>query len=94
VCQGEKQQGERKEKGAPPVEEMRGAREKIEQRERKNRGGREKVLPKDSCVKLENCRDPSVKHKFPINLKPELRNAQNKSWRVFQTLQHCFKAQD
>jgi hypothetical protein len=41
------------------------------ERERKNRGGREKELPKDSCVKLENCRDPSVKHKFLINLKPE-----------------------
>jgi hypothetical protein len=26
--------------------------------------------PNDLCVKLENCRDLSVKHKFSINLKP------------------------
>jgi hypothetical protein len=41
------------------------------ERERKNRGEREKELPKDLCVILENCRDLFVKHKFHINLKPE-----------------------
>jgi hypothetical protein len=30
---------------------------------------------------------------FPVDLKLEWRNAQNESWRVFQTLQHCFRAQ-
>jgi hypothetical protein len=77
------------EKEAPPVEE-----EKKETRGRKrNRGEREKRLHKDLCAILENCRDLSIKHKFPINLKPERRNAQNESWRVFQTLQYCFRAQ-
>jgi hypothetical protein len=36
---------------------------------------------------------PVCKTKFPVDLKPEWRNAQNESWRVFQTLQHCFRAQ-
>jgi hypothetical protein len=77
------------EKEAPPVEE-----EKKETRGRKrNRGEREKRLHKDLCAILENYRDLSVKHKFPINLKPERRNAQNESWRVFQTLQHCYRTQ-
>jgi hypothetical protein len=50
----------------------RSAREKIKQRERgrKNRGEREIRFPKDLCINLENCRDLSIKHKFPINLKP------------------------
>jgi hypothetical protein len=38
---------------------------------KRNRGGREKELPKDLCVKSENCRGLSVKHRFSINLKPE-----------------------
>jgi hypothetical protein len=33
------------------------------------------------------------KTKFPTDLKPECRNGQNESWRVFQTIQHCFRAQ-
>jgi hypothetical protein len=49
----------------PPVgRKRRGAREK------RNRGEREKRLPKDLCVNLENYRDLSVKYKFLINLKP------------------------
>jgi hypothetical protein len=44
--------------------------ERIKQRERKNRGGREIELPKDLCANLENYRDLSIKHKFHINLKP------------------------
>jgi hypothetical protein len=40
--------------------------EKIRQKERKNRGEREKELPKDLCVKLENCRDLFVKQNFPL----------------------------
>jgi hypothetical protein len=49
----------------PPVgRKRRGAREK------RNRGEREKRLPKDLCVNLENCRDLSIKHKFLITLEP------------------------
>jgi hypothetical protein len=33
------------------------------------------------------------KVKFPVDLKLKWRNAQNESWRVFQTLQHFFRAQ-
>jgi hypothetical protein len=36
------------------------------ERERKNRGEREKERPKDLCVILENFRDLFVKHKFPL----------------------------
>jgi hypothetical protein len=50
---------------------VKGRQEEDKQRERKNRGGREKELPKDLCVNSENCRDLSVKHKLLINLKPE-----------------------
>jgi hypothetical protein len=35
------------------------------EREKKNRGGSEKELPKDLCANSENCRDLSVKHNFP-----------------------------
>jgi hypothetical protein len=37
----------------------------VKQREKKNRRGREKELPKDLCANLENCRDLSVKYNFP-----------------------------
>jgi hypothetical protein len=40
--------------------------EKIRQKERKNRGEREMELPKDLCVKSENCRDLFVKQNFPL----------------------------
>jgi hypothetical protein len=45
--------------------------EKIGTGEKRNRGEREKRLPQDLCINLENYRDLSVKHNFPINLKPE-----------------------
>jgi hypothetical protein len=44
--------------------------EKEGAREKRNRGEREKGLPKDLCANLENYRDLSVKYKFLINLKP------------------------
>jgi hypothetical protein len=47
-----------------------GGRKEGNAREKRNRGEREKRLPKDLCAILENCRDLSVKHKFHINLKP------------------------
>jgi hypothetical protein len=47
-----------------------GRRKEGDAREKRNRGEREKRLPKDLCAILENCRDLSVKHKFLINLKP------------------------
>jgi hypothetical protein len=37
--------------------------------EKKNRGGREKELPKDLCANSENYRDLFVNYKFLINLK-------------------------
>jgi hypothetical protein len=40
-------------------------------REKRNRGEREKRLPKDLCSISKNCRGLSVKYKFHINLKPE-----------------------
>jgi hypothetical protein len=49
--------GEKREKGRQG---------KNKQRERKNGGGREKELPKDLCVKLENHRDLSVKHNISL----------------------------
>jgi hypothetical protein len=42
---------------------------------------------------LEKLQGPVCKTKFPVDLKPKWRNAQNESWRVFQTLQYCFRAQ-
>jgi hypothetical protein len=45
------------------VEKRKGASEK------KNIGERGMEFPKDLCAILENCRDLSVKHKFPITLK-------------------------
>jgi hypothetical protein len=53
--EGERDRG----KGAPPVEE-----EKKETPGRKEL--REKRLPQDLCVNLENCRDLSVKHNFSL----------------------------
>jgi hypothetical protein len=45
----------------PPVGRKRkGAREK------RNREEREKGLPKDLYVNLENCRDHSIKHNFSL----------------------------
>jgi hypothetical protein len=55
---------------APPAKEKGSAREKIKQRERKNRGEREMELPKDLCANSENYKGLSVKHKFSIDLKP------------------------
>jgi hypothetical protein len=51
----------------PPV----GKEKERDAREKRNRGEREKRLPKDLCVNLEKYKDLSVKHKFYINLKPE-----------------------
>jgi hypothetical protein len=82
-----------RERRRPKAEEKEAPGEDKRERERKNREEREMGFPKDLCVNLENCRDLFVKHKFPVTLKPERRNAQNESWRVFHTLQHCFRAQ-
>jgi hypothetical protein len=46
-----------------------GGRKEGNAREKRNRGEREKTLPKDLCAISENCRGLSVKHKFYINLK-------------------------
>jgi hypothetical protein len=54
------------EDGAAGEEKKRGARKRIEQREKKNRGEREIGFPKDLCVNLENCRDLSVKYNFSL----------------------------
>jgi hypothetical protein len=40
--------------------------ERISARDKKNRGEREKRLPKDLCAISENCRDLSVKQNFPL----------------------------
>jgi hypothetical protein len=58
--------GEEPQEEAPAKARERGAREKIKKRERKNIEGREKELPNDSCVNLENCRDLSIKHNFSL----------------------------
>jgi hypothetical protein len=42
------------------------ARGGVKQREKKNRRGREKELPKDLCANLENCKGLSVKQNFPL----------------------------
>jgi outer membrane receptor for ferric coprogen and ferric-rhodotorulic acid len=43
--------------------------------------------------KYRKLQGPFCKTKFPVDLRPKWRNAQNESWRVFQTLQHYFRAQ-
>jgi hypothetical protein len=52
----------------PPVGRKRGgdARGGVKQREKKNRRGREKELPKDLCTNLENCKGLSIKQNFPL----------------------------
>jgi hypothetical protein len=47
-----------------------GGRKEGDAREKRNRGEREKRLPKDLCAILDNCKGLSVKHKFHIDLKP------------------------
>jgi hypothetical protein len=53
--------GEDPQEEAPARARERDARERIKQRERKNREGREIGLPKDLCINLENYRDLLVK---------------------------------
>jgi hypothetical protein len=50
-------------------------------------------FPQGLMRKNRKVRGPDCKIKFPVDLKPKWRNAQNESWRVFQALQHCFRAQ-
>jgi hypothetical protein len=52
-------------------------------REKKNRGEEGMDFPKDLYV-ISELLGLVCKAKFPIDLKPELRNAQNESWRVFK----------
>jgi hypothetical protein len=52
--------------GAGQGKGERGARKRIEQRKKKNRGEKEIGFPKDLCEILENFRDLSVKHKFSL----------------------------
>jgi hypothetical protein len=47
-------------------EKNRDVRGEIKQREKKNRRGREKELPKDWCAISENCGDLFVKQNFPL----------------------------
>jgi hypothetical protein len=47
------------ERDRPPV-----GRKRKDARKKKNKAEREKRLPKDLCVNLENCKDLSVKHNF------------------------------
>jgi hypothetical protein len=43
-----------------------GERKRRGAREKRNRGEREKRLPKDLCVILENCGDLSIKYNFSL----------------------------
>jgi hypothetical protein len=62
-------------------------KDKEEQRRRR------KVTFQGLMCNYRKLQGPVCKTKFPVDLKPKRRNAQNESWRVFQTLQHCFRAQ-
>jgi hypothetical protein len=50
-------------------------------------------FPKGLYINLENCRDLFVKQNFPSIQNPNEEIPKNESWRVFQILQHCFRAQ-
>jgi hypothetical protein len=54
---------------------------------------RRKVTSQGLMRNYRKLQGPICKTKFPVDLKPKRRNAQNESWRVFQTLQHYFRAQ-
>jgi hypothetical protein len=72
----------------PVGEKEEGRRQdKVEER-RKSVG-----FPQGLIRKIRELQGPIYKVKFSVDLKPKRRNAQNESWRVFQTLQHCFRAQ-
>jgi hypothetical protein len=43
-----------------------GGRKEGDAREKRNRGEREKRLPKDLCTILENCRNLFVNQNFPL----------------------------
>jgi hypothetical protein len=55
------------------------------------RGGRERGLPEDLFVILENCRDLLVKKNFTTVLELKQKCDQNESCTTFQTLQLCFR---
>jgi hypothetical protein len=50
-------------------------------------------FPQGPMCKYRKLQGSECKTKFPVDLKPKWRNAQNESWRVFQALQPCFRAQ-
>jgi hypothetical protein len=55
------------------------------------RGGREREIPKDLFVILENCRDLLIKKNLTTVLELKQKCGQNQSCTTFQALQFCFR---
>jgi hypothetical protein len=53
-------------------------------RKKRNRGERERRLPKDLCANSENCRDLSVKHNFSLIYNPNEKMPKTKVGEFFK----------